>query len=336
MRIGIVNDSALARESLRRAVALDLDCTIAWFAADGAEAVGKAAIDPPDVVLMDLFMPVMDGVESTRRIMKANPCSIVIVTGSVTENFGMVCRAMGAGALDAVDTPLGSGIPSSRTEALLARLARLKGIRRPIAVPAPPPYVSTTDHLPPVVAIGCSTGGPDALVRILSNLPARFPAAIVIAQHIGLSYAASLAEWLGKRCAFAVRVAREGDCLEPGIATLAATDDHMVFADDRTLRYTSTPHDYPYRPSVDVLFQSLAARGPKRGIGVILTGMGSDGARGMALLGSKGWHTIAQDEATSIVFGMPQAAIQHHSVCEVLALDAIGPRIRLDIDAFIN
>jgi two-component system response regulator WspF len=341
MRIAIVNDLALAREVLRRLVQSVPGYSVAWMAENGEEAVRKAAQDRPDVILMDLVMPVMDGVEATRRIMAQGPCPILLVTSSVSSNLNKVYEAMGHGGLDAVNTPvLGPDGKVRDGEGLLDRLAKLARVDRakpttehflvlPEVLPgrAPSPRASGPG-LAKVLALGASTGGPDALARILGALPARFPACVLIVQHIAAEFAPSLATWLQGYTTLTVRVAKEGAELAPGVAHLAATNDHLVVGPDGKLRYTPKPEDYPYRPSVDALFYSLAADASRRGVAVLLTGMGTDGAKGQAKLRKAGWHTIAQDQATSVVYGMPQAAAVLGAACQVLPLQEIAPAIR--------
>ena len=202
MRVAIVNDLALAREVLRRLVLSVPGYTIAWTACDGAEAVRKAAADRPDVILMDLIMPVLDGVEATRRIMAENPCPILLVTSSISSNFSKVYEAMGHGGLDAVNTPTLDRAGKVRDgEGLLARLANLaKSGRAPAAsIASCLPVVRPVGKGPPLVALGASTGGPEALACIVETFPADFPAAVVIVQHIGADFAPSLVLWLQER-----------------------------------------------------------------------------------------------------------------------------------------
>jgi two-component system response regulator WspF len=338
MRIAIVNDLALAREVLRRLVLSVPGYAVAWTAENGEEAARKAIHDRPDIILMDLVMPVVDGVEATRRIMADSPCPILLVTSTVTGNFNMVYRAMGYGGLDAVNTPtLGPDGKVKDGEGLLARVAKLaRAQQTPVWPPGPRPAPAAGGAAPaaparrshPILAIGASTGGPDALTRVLKALPAGFPAAVIVIQHIAADFAPGLARWLQGHTALPVRLAGDGDECQPGEVLLAATDDHLVLRPDSRLAYTANPVDYPYRPSVDVFFNSLPAW-QRPGVAVLLTGMGSDGARGLLQLRQLGWHTIAQDQASCVVYGMPRAAAELHAASQVLALAQI-PRAILD------
>lgn len=332
MRVAIVNDAPLAREVLKRVILSTPNHSVAWLAEDGADAVRKASQDPPDIILMDLVMPVMDGVEATRRIMAERPCPILLVTSSVTGNFNLVYRAMGSGGLDAVNTPtLGAGGVIQGAEGILARLTKLsKTLEKTQAISSSPSMISTPErdlNLAPVIAIGASTGGPSALAQVLSMLPQKMNASVIIAQHIAVDFAPSLAKWLEDASGRTVRVAKPGDSLMAGIVLLAGTNDHLVIRADRKVDYESEPANYPYRPSVDVLFESLARHYPQSGVAVLLTGMGSDGARGLLLLRQRGWHTIAQNEGTSIVYGMPKAAAEMKSAIEILPIQAIAAAI---------
>ena len=330
MRVAIVNDLALAREVLRRLLASVPGYTIAWTAADGAEAVRKAAADRPDVILMDLIMPVLDGAEATRRIMADSPCPILLVTSSVTGNFTKVYEAMGAGALDAVNTPTLDRDGQVRDgEGLLARLANLARAHQAALEPAlpAPVHAQCPGEEPSLLALGASTGGPAALAQILEALPGDFPAAVVIVQHIAAEFAPSLASWLQDRSRLRVRLAYARDIPMPGEVLVAGTNDHLILGPDRRLLYTRDPVDCPYRPSVDAFLGSLAACWPNPGVAVLLTGMGADGARGLLRLRQLGWFTLAQDKATSVVYGMPQAAVQLGAACQILPLSELASAI---------
>jgi two-component system response regulator WspF len=331
MRIGIVNDLALAREVLRRVVAAVPSYSVAWLAEDGDDAVAKAAADPPDVILMDLVMPRLDGVEATRQIMRHSPCPILVVTASVATNYALACRAMGAGALDAVDTPtFGPSGTVQNAEKLVTRLAQLEAAlegNTGSGVIAVQPVGSNPADLPPLVVLGASTGGPEALTQVLAPLPADFPAAVLVVQHIGADFAPGLVQQLAAWTRLPVRAAKGGETPAAGAVHVAVSNDHLELGPDRRLRYTPEPRHSPYRPSVDVLFSSVAAHSARLGVGVLLTGMRDDGAEGLLRLRSAGWHTIAQDEATSVVYGMPKAAVEKRAAVEVLPLQHIGESV---------
>jgi two-component system response regulator WspF len=339
MRIAIVNDLCLAREVLRRLVLSVPGYTVVWMAENGEEAVRKAAQDRPDVILMDLVMPVLDGVAATRRIMAENPCPILLVTSSVTGNFNKVYEAMGCGGLDAVNTPtLGPNGTVRDGEGLLARLAKLAqvrpvsplpGCRAAVVPPATDRGIATELH--PIIALGASTGGPEALARILGSLPADLRASVLVVQHIAADFAPSLVNWLKARTALPVRLAVAGAEVKPGEVFLAGTNDHLILKPDRRLSYTVEPAELPYRPSVDVLFHSLATGWPRRGVAVLLTGMGSDGAQGLLCLRKAGWLTVAQDQSTSVVYGMPRAAAELNACCEILPLPQIAGAILAEL-----
>lgn len=326
MRIALVNDLPIAIEALRRALAGTPQHTIAWVAYNGAEAVEKCRQDTPDLVLMDLIMPVMDGVEATRRIMKSTPCAILVVTVTVHGNASKVFDAMGYGALDAVDTPVlrADGHPEDSRKFLekIAIIERLLGAGRKAS--ADWEHQAASAAPPPLVAVGASTGGPRALATMLAHVPRPFAAAMVVIQHVAAQFSAGLAEWLGIQTGLEVRVAQDGDRAAPNVVLLAGTDDHLVMASGGRLVYTPEPRACPYRPSVDAFFKSTAVNWPVKSLGVLLTGMGSDGAQGLLALREAGWRTIAQDEATSVVYGMPKAAAESGAAAEILPIEEIA------------
>ncbi|MFA7159434.1 MAG: chemotaxis response regulator protein-glutamate methylesterase [Kiritimatiellia bacterium] len=332
MRIAIVNDMLMALEALRRSVSRRSDWQIAWTARDGEEAVRKCAADTPDIVLMDLIMPVLNGAEATMRIMRDSPCAILVVTATVEGNMQLVFEAMGHGALDAINTPVlgadGSLKGASELEAKIEMVGKL--VVRNSQAPA---LIALDDSgkgsqpLPPLVVIGSSTGGPAALLDIFMPLPKEFPAATVVVQHVDVAFSSDLAEWLGRQCALPVKVARSGCRPEPGTIWIAGTNDHMVMTAEKKLVYRREPRDVVYRPSVDVFFHSVAASWPGRGTGIVLTGMGRDGAEGLLSLRKSGWKTIAQDKETSVVFGMPKAAIESNAAMKVLPIDRIAQEL---------
>lgn len=327
MRIAIVNDMTLAVEALRRALAGRPAHSVAWVARDGSEAVELCARDIPDVILMDLQMPVMDGVEATRRIMARMPCAILVVTGDVGARAAQVFEAMGAGALDAVDTP-SLGLSSWGDEAALL-LRKLDAIEARLRAGRGETAMRSGDGAPlpdRLVALGASAGGPAALATVLGGLPTDFAAAVAIVQHVDAQFAPGMAQWLAQHCRLPVRIARDGDRPQAGVVHLAGTNDHLLLRGDR-FAYDAEPRDEPYRPSVDQFFLSVCRHWRGAAIGVLLTGMGRDGAAGLQALRAQGHYTIAQDQASSAVFGMPKAAIALGAACAVLPADRIAVRL---------
>jgi two-component system response regulator WspF len=323
----------MAVEAMRRVIAASGSHRVAWIARDGAEAVEQCARERPDLILMDLIMPRMDGVEATRQIMARTPCPIVVVTANIDVATSKVFEAMGAGALDAVNTPILDHPTNS--EGSIALLAKIETIRKLTGLKAAPKtgttFLAKTQPagLPheKLLAIGASAGGPGALAKILSALPANFPAGIVIVQHVDAQFTEGLVQWLQSQSRLRVRIAHEGDQVQAGVALVAGRDQHLVFTETGRLGYTRIPTDASYCPSVDVFFKSAQRHWSGEGVGLLLTGMGRDGAEGLKRLRDGGFHTIAQDEKSSAVYGMPKAAAELHAAQEILALDKIAARL---------
>jgi len=334
VRIGIVNDMPMAVEALRRTLIVSGEHQIVWAAENGAIAVSHAAEDTPDLILMDLIMPVMDGVEATKKIMQSTPCNILLVTASVSGNSGKVFEAMGAGALDVVATPvIGTGNQGSAPELLrkidrIAKISRITPRLKP-ALPATPAKDTgtTKNEQKTLIAIGSSTGGPQALLQILTRFPADLPVSVVVVQHMDKKFTDGLANWLNSQVHFKVKVLDQGERPQQGTVLIPSTDDHVIMNKDTTLSYIPEPRDNFYHPSVDVFFKSLASHWRGSCLGLLLTGMGRDGAEGMTALKQSGHYPIAQDRKSSVVFGMPKAAIEADAVYEVLPVDEMGTRI---------
>ncbi len=330
MRIGIVNDKAPLVDILKKVLVSD-GHEVVWIAHNGERAVEKCSNDVPDLVLMDLIMPVLDGVSATREIMKKSPCPILIVTSSVESNSSKVFEAMGAGALDVVATPKnGPDGEITGGQALLAKIVvigKLHGTGR-VREHAKPLVKERV--IPPLLAIGSSTGGPSALAELLGGLPADFPAAIVIAQHVDGHFSENLALWLDSQTEIKVALARSGRSVQPGHALIAPGDQHMLIKSGGIVELTDGPGKNIYVPSVDVLFDSIRLGGfSKHSVAVLLTGMGADGARGMLDLRNIGWMTIAQDKESSVVWGMPGSAVKMGAAREVCSIgDMAGLLVR--------
>jgi chemotaxis response regulator CheB len=334
MRIGIVNNTARETEVLLQAVAQKPEHHVIWIGKSGADAVELCGKETPDLILMGVLAGLadMDCVEATRRIMARTPCAIVIVTGSVQINAARVFEAMGHGALDVVDMPeSGTGHLRDRAAPLLAKIATVSSLigEKDSARRVPPSGNSSAERLlwQPLIAIGASAGGPAALAAVLRGLPKDFPAAIVVIQHVEAQFAGGMADWLSLQSALPVTVASEGECPAVGRVLLAGTSDHLTLKAAHRLGYTPEPRDYLHRPSVDVFFDSINRLWRGDAVGVLLTGMGSDGARGLKALRNRGHHTIAQDRATSAVYGMPKAAAALNAAVDILPMERIASRL---------
>jgi two-component system response regulator WspF len=329
MKIGIANDSPMAAEALRRVIAAS-EHRVAWIARNGLDAVRLCADLPPDLVLMDLAMPVLDGIEATRRIMREHPCAILVVTANPQDNPAEVFRALGAGALDVTAAPvlLGQG---GGEAALLAKIRTIGKLVAGMAVQgagagagSSATAVAPAGPLKRLVAIGASTGGPVVLARLLSLWRPPPDTAAVVVQHIDAAFAGRLAQWLDGQGLAPVRPIGDGDALEGGVVQLARTNDHLRLAPGQRLHYDAHPRDAVYRPSIDVFFDSVARYWDRDATGILLTGMGRDGATGLLALRRAGKATIAQDQASCAVYGMPRAAAELHAAERILAPDAIA------------
>jgi two-component system, chemotaxis family, response regulator WspF len=319
MRIAILSGAERETEILQRAVALKPEHQLLWSAKTGAEAVACCVRQMPDLVLMDSAVGGKDGVDATRRITVSGQCAILLVTGSGHVDPAWVFEAMGHGALDVVAMP----VYSPGADGAAPFLSKLAMISRLIADKnAPQPALQQT-----LVAIGASAGGPKALATMLRELPRDFPAAIVIIQHVEEQFARGMADLLSQQSALPVAVAREGDSLETGRVLLAGSSDHLTLKTADRLGYTLEPRDYAYRPSIDVFLDSVARLWRGNAVGVLLTGMGRDGAVGLKALRNSGYYTIAQDQLSSAVYGMPKAAATLKAAVDILPMDRIAARL---------
>jgi two-component system, chemotaxis family, response regulator WspF len=330
MRLGIVNDMPMIAEALRRTVTRNSTHEVEWIAHDGSAAIEYCRERKPDLILLDLIMPGIDGVEVTRQIMLHTPCPILLVTSSINSNMNLVFQALGKGALDAVDTPQIGGINAAvSTTALLNKINQIARIvsDKPSVFGSSPSVSSGAPSSDNLVVMGASAGGPAALNAVLSALPPNFDAAVLIVQHIDAEFVGNLAKWLALECKLPLRLALEGDRLMAGTVLLAGADGHLVMTSDRRLRYVQEPRDSAYQPSVNVLFDSVCKYWCGNTIGVLLSGMGSDGANGLKSLRNKGCYTIAQDKATSAIYGMPRAAVELGAAMDILPVKEIAPKL---------
>jgi two-component system chemotaxis response regulator CheB len=335
IRVVVADDSPTARELLVALYESAGDMKVVGVGKTGADAVRLVKRHHPDVVSMDVIMPVMDGLEATRQIMREAPTPIVIVTASlISKERDLTFEALRAGALTSVRKP---GLDDPETCAKLVQTVRLMAkvsvVRRwtagerklsePLVLPSFGEEIA--DHRKiDVIGIAASTGGPGALATVLKPLPADFPIPIVIVQHVTSGFAAGLAEWLNSQISLSVSLAGHGDRPRAGQVLLPPDDYHIQFNKHGLVElYKGQPYK-GLRPSANYLFHSLARVYGARAVGVILTGMGDDGVDGIEALHGAGGLTLAQDEQSCVVFGMPREAIVRRAIDRVLGLGQIA------------
>lgn len=330
IRVLVADDSELFRQLLTEVVASDPGFEVIAAVSNGNDAAALTRELRPDVITMDLHMPDADGFSGIARIMAETPTPILVLSANREEAVSF--RALSLGALDIVEKPTPEHDLGEYGRLLRSRLrliAGVKVIRHPRGLRPRRAAGSSPSACAEVVVIGASLGGPRALAALLHALPADFPLPIAIVQHIADGFTEGLASWLGQECRLPVRQARDGDRLREGEVLVAPTGHHLVVGRGVALLSDAPPVE-TFKPSVTPLFLSAAQAYGARACGVILTGMGRDGAEGLKAIRARGGHTIAQDEATSAVFGMPQAAIQIGAVDRVLPLDEI-PRALVEV-----
>ena len=360
IRVLVVDDSVFFRKRVKEILDTDSDITVIDTANNGQVAVEKAAALKPDVITMDIEMPVLDGISAVRKIMAQTPIPILMFSSLTHEGAQATLEALDAGAVDflpksfdeiAKDKEQVKQLLRARVKALGGRPARMK---RPTPPPAPPsrtsptqisrrvtpaPAVSKVTRKRPspsrssynLVAIGTSTGGPVALQRVLTVLPANFPLPLLLIQHMPASFTPAFAQRLNALCQIEVREAKDGDMLKPGLALLAPGGKQMILergsgAVARVKIVDGRP-DMSYKPSVDLTFASVSETYPGRVLSVVMTGMGADGRDGARRLKAAGSTVWAQDEDSCVVYGMPMAVVTAGLADEVLSLEQIGPRL---------
>ena len=336
IRVLVVDDSALARSAIMRSLSQDPSIEVAGVAADAYEAREKIAALEPDVMTLDLEMPRMDGLTFLKILQKHHPLPVIVISSFTPEGSTKALEALEAGAFEVLGKPGGSDLAelSPRISDLVKAAAASHRSRRRTDVPAAvrtPREPADAETFPDgrIVVIGASTGGVEALRDLLPQLPAGMPP-IAVVQHIPTNFSRLMAERLNSLCAFEVREAREGDELANGLCLVAPGDFHLMLATAGRrykVRLTQSPPVHHCRPSVDVLFRSAVECGGANAVAVLLTGMGRDGARGMQELRASGAHTIAQDRASSVVYGMPAAAVALGAVVQELPLSRIPEAI---------
>jgi two-component system chemotaxis response regulator CheB len=348
LKVLLVEDSPIALSILKRMIATDPQMQVVGTARTGQEALELLPKLKPQVICTDLFMPRMDGLELTQQVMASQPTPILVISAGVgAEDKNNVFTLLEAGAVDVFPKPSSGQIEDyeAQTDKLLQKIRVLAGVKvftkryRGIQLPGkkkePLNMPPASSRLPSshsraieLVAIGASTGGPQAFQEILSVIPANFPVPILCVQHISPGFLDGFISWLGDSCTLCVQIAKTGEKPQPGIAYFPPDRQHLrLDSQGRFICLEGPPVD-SHCPSVTVLFQNLAQRFGASSIGVLLTGMGRDGASGLLDLRQKGGYTIAQDEASSIVFGMPQEAIKLGAAKVVLPLAEIAGHIK--------
>jgi two-component system chemotaxis response regulator CheB len=347
IRVLVVDDSATVRNRLIDIISADPDLEVVGEASTGREAVARTAALRPDIVTLDVVMPDMSGLDATEQIMAHCPTPILIVSASFNRGeLFTTYEALAAGAVDVLDK---SGSLDDDWDARFVRavkmVARIRVITHPRArlgalgraggaATMPPPIARGAgldgfrDRQVDVIAIGASTGGPSALGDVLRGIPVGFAVPIIVVLHIDQAFAASFADWLGAHTGHDVRVARDGDAVVGQRArVLFAPPGHHVELVHGHIRLSSAPPRHHCRPSIDILFESLAAGYGARAAACVLTGMGRDGATGLLAIRRAGGVTIAQDEATSVIYGMPREAVINGGAERELPLGDIGPAL---------
>jgi two-component system chemotaxis response regulator CheB len=336
IRVLLAEDSAVTREYLAYLLDQDPRFELVGTAGNGVEAVEQAQRLKPDVILMDVHMPRMNGYEATRQIMEQAPAPIVMISASVDQGeVAMTFAALEAGALTVLEKPPGPGHPRQADSArklleTVKLMSEVKVVRRwpkRETAAAPPTPLASAGRKVRLVAIGASTGGPPAVAEILKGLPSDLGAPILFVQHIAPGFAAGLADWLGQITRLSVKLAEPNEPARPGTVYVAADGTQMGITRQGRIRLTDDAAPDGFCPSVSHLFESAADAYGRAALGVLLTGMGRDGAAGLRRLRDAGGVTIVQDEETSVVFGMPYEAIRLGAAERVLSPEQISQAI---------
>jgi len=341
VKVLIVDDSAFMRNALSAMLSSDPEITIVGTARDGLEAIEKVQALKPDIVTLDVEMPRMDGITALKQIMAKNPVPVIMVSSLTTDGAKVTLDALDMGAVDFLPknlSDLSINIVKLK-ELLIDKVKHLgrKGVvrkrireedRRSVAIPQSMPVRTTGERRIGIVSIGTSTGGPRALQDIIPKLPKEFPVPIVIAQHMPASFTGPFADRLNQLSQLIVKEAEEGEPLKPGVVFIAPGFGHMRVSRKRgiepVISISANKEEFVYRPSVDALMLSVAELFPGRALGVILTGMGNDGLKGLAALKKNGGRGFAQNEETCVVYGMPKAVVDAGIADKILPIEEMA------------
>ena len=336
IRVLLIDDSPIVLHMLQRLLSRSPEIQVVGTAVNGKEGLDLIPALNPDVICTDLHMPVMNGLEFTREVMAKYPRPILVISVSVEADSPNVFKLLEAGAVDVFTKPraIQDANSDKLADALARRIRILSGVRvfrRSNAANYQPPPSPIIPHRSRsslrIVIIGASTGGPQALRDILSRLPASFPLPIVCVQHIGSSFLSGMVAWLADACQLTVRKATQGETPQAGTVYFAPEDAHLEFDANGRFQLTMAPPADGHRPSVTVTMRAAARSFGGTTAGVLLSGMGRDGADGMASIAAAGGITLAQDEASSVVYGMPREAMALGAVQYSLSLEQIAPTL---------
>ncbi|TFZ58173.1 chemotaxis-specific protein-glutamate methyltransferase CheB [Methylorubrum sp. Q1] len=343
VRVLVVEDSLVVRILLTHIIARDPRLELAGAVESGEAALAAIETVRPDVISMDIRLPGIDGLETTRRIMASRPTPIVVIADSVEDSsLKISMNALRAGALSVVEKPVAT--TNDGYEAVAGQICTQLRImaavpvirRRPIGAEwnarktAPPldlPASLETEAAPSVLAVAASTGGPPALAKVIGGLSAEFPLPILLVQHMGAAFMDGFASWLDGVVPLPVGVARDGQVMQAGHVYVAPGDRHLELGGNGTLRVSDGAPVGGQRPAATVLFRSVARQAGAQGIGVLLTGMGEDGAQGLLDMRKAGAATVAEHESSAVVYGMPAAAVRLSAASRVLPIDQVAPHL---------
>lgn len=358
IRVLIVEDSLVCAEIIKQILETDSEIEVIGIAENGEEAISLVPKLKPDIITMDIHMPRMNGLEATEYIMAYHPTPIIVVSSSIHDrDTHLAFEAISAGALDVLEKPdpiiwenfaqVGSELINKvKFLSKVKVITHIRGKRKQRKVAAQEKAEAETEKeikiekgysdLPGIVAIAASTGGPQAIGKVISSLPKNYPLPVVIGQHLAEGFISGFVEWLRSISKMPVKLIKDREEIQPSIVYVSPVKENTIVAEPGIFELVPPRSEDIYRPSLDLLISTAAGTFKMNTIGVILTGMGSDGARGLKRVYDLGGYTIAQDEKTSTVFGMPKAAIEMGAAKEVLPVDDIGERLRQLAEKFVK
>ena len=336
IKILIADDSIFVREQLRQLFLGQSDCVVVGEAGQGKECVELTARLHPNIIIMDVDMPVMDGIEATRVIMENTPTPIVIHTSSyISRSRNVPFEAIKMGAIDIIEKPNMYPLSAMEEKEFINRLRMIAGIKvfrrrkSKAEIQTPVAREPIQSHsLPSILAIAASTGGPKAIFDIFGLLPPFLPFPVVLVQHIGASFVAGFIEWLQNTTHVQMKIAEHGEPLLPNVCYVSPGGKHLSTNVTHQVVLDDSPPVHSCKPSADILFTSVSKAYKSNAVGVLLTGIGEDGARGLCDMRQAGAVTIAQDEESSVVFGMPKKAIELHAASMIGNIPQISEHIR--------